>query len=217
MPLTCIEHCARRLPAQRRGERRIEKLLAAAVAEFASVGYEAATMSSIAKRAGAPIGSLYQFFPNKPAVAKAVRTRQIENVQRALESVNATDKDEFVDRFTDQMVLFVEGHPAFLPLIDAPSSTRPVGPRHRLRQLIAEKLKQVMPGASLATRERQAELIMELNRAMMAFFARKPESERAWVLKSYRTLLSSLLPDSRRAVSRKRKPKLAGASAGSRS
>ena len=181
------------MPAQRRGERRIDDLLRAAVEEFAAVGYEAATMSSIARRAAAPIGSLYQFFPKKEAVARGLRTRQVEDVQRALEGLTTTDVREFVDGFVTLMVAFVEGHPAFLPLLDAPVSTRPVGPRNQLRHLLAEKLRAVAPDATPDELERLAELVMELNRAMMGYFARKPAGERAWVLGSYRGLLLELL------------------------
>ncbi|MDQ2711302.1 MAG: TetR/AcrR family transcriptional regulator, partial [Acidobacteriota bacterium] len=53
----------RRVPRQERGERRVAALLEAAAAEIAEMGCEGATMSGIAERAGACIGSLYQFFP----------------------------------------------------------------------------------------------------------------------------------------------------------
>src|SRR3984893_8176245 len=65
----------RRIPIQERGEKRVAGLLEAAAAIFAEVGFEAATMRDIAERAGASIGSLYQFFPNKEVVAQAIKTR----------------------------------------------------------------------------------------------------------------------------------------------
>jgi AcrR family transcriptional regulator len=58
-----------RIPTRARGKERVAKLLQAATAVFAEKGYEAATMTEIAARAGAPIGSLYQFFPVKAALA----------------------------------------------------------------------------------------------------------------------------------------------------
>ena len=42
---------------------------------FAEKGYEATTMTEIASRAGAAIGSLYQFFPSKEALAEALFNR----------------------------------------------------------------------------------------------------------------------------------------------
>ena len=58
-----------RAPKRERGKQRVAELLAAGAAVFAEKGYEAATMTEIAARAGAPIGSLYQFFPSKEALA----------------------------------------------------------------------------------------------------------------------------------------------------
>src|SRR5580700_10899327 len=58
-----------RAPKRARGKQRVAELLEAAAAVFAEKGYEAATMTEIAARAGAPIGSLYQFFPAKETLA----------------------------------------------------------------------------------------------------------------------------------------------------
>src|ERR1700748_4004585 len=58
-----------RVPKRARGKQRVAELMQAAADVFAEKGYEAATMTEIAARAGAPIGSLYQFFPSKEALA----------------------------------------------------------------------------------------------------------------------------------------------------
>ena len=55
---------------RRRGRERVAALLAAAATVFAERGYEAATMTEVAARAGASIGSLYQFFPTKELLAE---------------------------------------------------------------------------------------------------------------------------------------------------
>ncbi|HEY2466431.1 MAG TPA: helix-turn-helix domain-containing protein, partial [Terracidiphilus sp.] len=56
-------------PQQERSERRLAAFLDAAAALFAEVGYEAATMTAIAERSGSSIGALYNYFPDKQAVA----------------------------------------------------------------------------------------------------------------------------------------------------
>jgi AcrR family transcriptional regulator/predicted RNA-binding Zn-ribbon protein involved in translation (DUF1610 family) len=71
----------RRQPKQKRGQERIEKILDAAAAVFGEVGYGAATTHLIAARAGTAIGSLYQFFPDKAAIFKAMELRHIERVK----------------------------------------------------------------------------------------------------------------------------------------
>lgn len=72
----------RRQPKQQRGKQRVEKILDAAAAVFDEVGYEAATTHMIAARAGTAIGSLYQFFPDKAAIFKAMELRHTERVKR---------------------------------------------------------------------------------------------------------------------------------------
>jgi AcrR family transcriptional regulator len=57
---------------QARGERRIALLLDAAGHVFAESGYAATTTNAIAARAGVSPGSLYQYFPNKDAIAAAL-------------------------------------------------------------------------------------------------------------------------------------------------
>jgi AcrR family transcriptional regulator len=70
----------RRQPKQQRGKARVEKILDAAAAVFDEVGYEAATTHLIAAQAGTAIGSLYQFFPDKAAIFKAMELRHTERV-----------------------------------------------------------------------------------------------------------------------------------------
>lgn len=71
----------RRQPKQQRGKDRVEKILDAAAVVFDEVGYEAATTHVIAAKAGTAIGSLYQFFPDKAAIFKAMELRHTERVK----------------------------------------------------------------------------------------------------------------------------------------
>jgi AcrR family transcriptional regulator len=76
-------------PKRARGKQRVADLLDAGAALIAEKGYEATTMTEIAQRAGASIGSLYQFFPSKEALALGLFERY---AQRAAELV-----DHFVE------------------------------------------------------------------------------------------------------------------------
>lgn len=75
----------RREPQQTRGQRRIEAILDAAEALFTEVGYDATTTNAIAARAHTAIGSLYQYFPNKGAILRALHERFIAEVQAVLD------------------------------------------------------------------------------------------------------------------------------------
>ena len=67
-----------RQPKRERGKQRVAALLDAGAHVFAEKGYDGATMTEIAERAGAAIGSLYQFFPSKEALAEALFDRFAE-------------------------------------------------------------------------------------------------------------------------------------------
>lgn len=77
----------RRVPMQERSKARLERILDAADAVFAEVGYERATTEEIAERAGTSIGSLYTFFPNKRALFAALRTRYLERAHELFEGL----------------------------------------------------------------------------------------------------------------------------------
>ena len=74
-------------PTRARGVQRVAELLDAGAALFAENGYEAITMTQIAKRAGASIGSLYQFFPSKEVLAEALFARYVERAASMLEDL----------------------------------------------------------------------------------------------------------------------------------
>ena len=84
---------AARTPQRKRGELRVAALQDAALAVFAEKGFEAATMTQIAARAGAPIGSLYQFFPNKDVLADALIDRYAAQLGEALDGLEAALPD----------------------------------------------------------------------------------------------------------------------------
>ncbi|BAC90446.1 TetR/AcrR family transcriptional regulator [Gloeobacter violaceus] len=84
----------RRTPKQERGRQRVERILPAATEVFAEVGYEAATTHGIAERAETAVGSLYQFFPDKRALFKALEQRHIERVHIAWARLGALPLEE---------------------------------------------------------------------------------------------------------------------------
>lgn len=75
-------------PRRRPGKERVAALMEAAAAVIAEKGYEAATMAEIAARAGALVGSLYHFFPNKEALAEVLIQRYSEIIERAFDVID---------------------------------------------------------------------------------------------------------------------------------
>lgn len=134
-------------PKRKRGIARVAKLLDAGAAVFAEQGYKAATMTEIAARAGAPIGSLYQFFPNKDLLADALIARYAEHVEAALDRIKAEasglDAMQLGDRLLDVLVAHATERSLALSLLDArweQPGVRPGLLREGLRRRIAEIL-----------------------------------------------------------------------------
>src|SRR5260370_29404397 len=91
---------------QKRGALRVEEILHAAGALFAEVGYDKATTNMIAARAGMSPGSLYQFFPNKEAIAQAYAADATEQLSRVYDTMLSSEVlslplQAFLDTFID--------------------------------------------------------------------------------------------------------------------
>jgi AcrR family transcriptional regulator len=71
-------------PVQARSAARVGALLDAAAQVMHEVGYESLTTAMVAERAGASIGTVYRYFPDRVAVLQAVAARNLERVTSAL-------------------------------------------------------------------------------------------------------------------------------------
>jgi AcrR family transcriptional regulator len=91
-------------PQRRHGRQRVAALFQAGAAVIAERGFEAATMAEIAQRAGAPIGSLYRFFPNKEILADALIQRFGEQIDEALRKVDSQLATLSVTGLTDALL-----------------------------------------------------------------------------------------------------------------
>ncbi|MFF5083668.1 TetR/AcrR family transcriptional regulator [Actinoplanes sp. NPDC000266] len=102
---------------QARGERRIGDILDATLALFAEVGYEKTSTNAIAARAGMSPGSLYQYFPNKEAIAEALSQRLLEELRAAhaaaFDQAAAADLPlpDLISRVVDPLVAFNVANP----------------------------------------------------------------------------------------------------------
>jgi AcrR family transcriptional regulator len=156
-----------RPPRRRRGELRVASLLDAAAATFAENGYEAATMSEIAARAGAAIGSLYQFFPSKEALAEALLRRHAAWTEVGLRDL-VKRAETLTARGLARLLVArrLERRPerdAVLALAEAP---RAAGERARvgemIRQSLAVALEAVNPSLSARRRRAMARVIIQV-------------------------------------------------------
>jgi AcrR family transcriptional regulator len=111
-------------PSQARGEKRVAELKAAAESVFAQQGYEAATMTAIAKAAGAPIGSLYQFFPSKEALALTLMAQYLEEAAALIAKLKegpVLDARTLAEELIGRSAGYLTAHPAWTVLAEAPA------------------------------------------------------------------------------------------------
>ena len=111
----------RRARRQKRGVLRVEEILQAAGTLFAERGYDNVTTNMIAARAGISPGSLYQFFPNKEAIAQAFATSAAEQLHQVYDSMLSSEVitlplQAFLDAFIDRIVAFNRSYPGYLAL-----------------------------------------------------------------------------------------------------
>jgi AcrR family transcriptional regulator len=164
-------------PQRERGRARVAALLEAAGQVFAEKGYDAATMTAIAARAGSSIGSLYQFFPTKDEIAQALLQRYVEALMERLHQLrNEASELEgsaiagFAARLTRTFIRFRGEHPAFAMLSEGYGSVVPGsgGIRGRIRAEIAAVLLAFAPGQTATQADARAGVIQHLMKAAVA-------------------------------------------------
>lgn len=186
----------RKIPQQPRGERRVAKLLEAAEAIIAHAGYERATMSAIAEKAGASIGSLYQFFPNKASITQALRTeyaKQFDSMYASLAQHAATLSPEaLVKHLIDLTVHFLDTHPALPALLDAPPSTRtPAAMRKILEERVGRFLLAQHPRVAKGKALVLATVTLHIIKALSELYLELPSQQRPIIVREFKIVLLS--------------------------
>lgn len=113
-----------RAPQRQRGRDRVAGLIAAAARLFSEKGYDATTMTEIAARAGAAIGSLYLFFPTKAALAQAMATQLADVLSTRLDLLRrdtaGRSGPEIADALFGELARFLAAHPVYAVLVELP-------------------------------------------------------------------------------------------------
>lgn len=116
----------RKLPRQERATATVAAILEAAACILESGGFDAYTTNAIAERAGASIGSLYQYFPNKTALTQALIAREkaalLSDLTRLLDQPKAID---LLPALIQLAVTHQLRRPALARLLDAEEARLP--------------------------------------------------------------------------------------------
>ena len=183
-----------RAPKRERGKQRVAELLQAAAAVFAEKGYEAATMTEIAARAGAPIGSLYQFFPVKEALADSLVQNYVAllvaDLQALEERASRIDTETLADDLLGLLGARGRERAAAVPLVEArmDERTRRTTFRHMLRKQVAAILRVRSPTLSPDAAREMAVVLVSLMKAECALVDEVSLTGRPAALRDLRTI-----------------------------
>ena len=135
-----------REPKRERGKQRVAALMDSGAAVIAERGYGAATMTEIAARAGASIGSLYQFFPSKEVLADALLKRYGERMAAALDAVVARADGATPQSISEGLISVMTDlkadRAAALVLLDARDESKTA--RGKLREIMLGRIEGIL-------------------------------------------------------------------------
>jgi AcrR family transcriptional regulator len=104
-------------PVQARSSARLAGLLDAAAAVIDEIGFERLTTAMVAERAGASIGTVYRYFPDRIAVVEALAIRCTQRLGSrflaVIESSGATTWQQGSDALIDMTVEMYRTEPGF--------------------------------------------------------------------------------------------------------
>jgi AcrR family transcriptional regulator len=175
------------------------QLLEAAAAVLAESGYEATTMTEIAERANASIGTLYQYFPNKPAMVLALRSQASAEMQERWmhldeEAAAEMSATQIAHRMIEITNRFVEEHPAYFPVLDAPVKyKRSKEARSLLRKRIAAIFQSKKPALTYEAAYRMANVALQIIKSMNLLYADADARERTALVEEYKLALAAYL------------------------
>jgi len=94
----------RREPRQQRSKQIVNTMLDAVTVVLKRHGQEGVTTNRISKAAGFSIGSLYQYFPDKQAIYRALHERPVDDVRAAITHALAANASGSLEDFTRALV-----------------------------------------------------------------------------------------------------------------
>ncbi|MBB3019059.1 AcrR family transcriptional regulator [Microvirga lupini] len=174
-------------------------LLNAGAEVFSEKGYEAATMTEIAARAGASIGSLYQFFPTKELLAKALHEAYLADLAAMLEGLAKEAAGQnpaaMADGLFDGLLDFLAVRPAFGALAERRDIDKDQKRRtgEAMRGQLAGLLASARPPFPEPRREAMAAVVLQIMKAAVALNAQEDEHLRRAIHLELRQMLKSHL------------------------
>lgn len=189
----------RRKPTQARALERVERILAAASDLIAETGSDAVKMTEVAERAGVPIGSLYQYFPDKAAILATLAERIAERVRagiaESLAGVETRDKAlARMDRLLEDYYALFLNEPVVRDIWSGTQSDKKlqeldITDSRANARVVAEALKHLVPRKEHARFETVCFLTMQLTGAAVRLAIAVDRKEGDRLMAEYRRML----------------------------
>jgi AcrR family transcriptional regulator len=193
-----LSSAVRVAPQQDRSSRRLARFLDAAAELFVEVGYEAATMTAIAERSGSSIGALYNYFPDKQAIALTLLSQYAQELEThwkpLMEHADNLSPREFANLFIERITDLVRRRPAYLRLLSAPVRLRrdPAAKR-ALRVMIANAFRVKNPSLSDERSVLAANVSLQMVKGMMTLYAEAEHKSKDLVVNEFKKVLTLYL------------------------
>jgi AcrR family transcriptional regulator len=186
-----------------RGEQRRDDLLRAAATVFSRLGYHETTTNAIAAEAGVSPATLYQFFPNKEALASALTERyagEMADAERAIEAEAHLGFEEAVVKLLDFCMAYNRKRPEFHTLVlDAPLSDAAREEKKALGRVfvefIAARLRKEKPTLTPSEATQHGEVALMIFRGILDELSRATQRSRPRLQQAmHEAVLRYLLP-----------------------
>lgn len=193
----------RKKPQQARSQARVDRILDVAERLFTTEGYNATTTNAIAAQAEVPIGSLYQFFPDKNAIIGALAERYNDQMYQLFTALHDAEAAQlplqaYVDRIVDAFDRFFIDHPGysalFMPLQGLPElEAADAAGDERIIRAYSEFLEQYYPATEPGTYHRVAfVLVKAIGNLLWLGLGQEPAFRKALVAETKRLMVCYL-------------------------
>ena len=193
----------RREPVQDRGRRRVDAILDAVSAVLVEHGFEATTTRLVAEEAGIPVGSIYQFFPNKYALFSALAARHFSHFNEVFQdyempSSSGSSLVQLLDSVVERLAAVLLSRKdvpvlwAAMRISPELSDIETQGMRVAVSYL-ERVLGPSMPGLSAARRRLVAETVVQSGSALLYHACHEREGQAEDIVREVKRVLRSYL------------------------
>jgi len=155
------ETAVRRIPQQERSRQKVTAILETAMTLFQQFGMDSISMREIAREAGMPIATVYQYFPNKQSIVQTIWENHTSDVEQLLETELGTllkdsssqSLKRTMSRIIDSIADVYDRNPAYTEIRQCVAATPDLRRLNldntlRISKLLKQVIVSVNPGAS---------------------------------------------------------------------